>query len=151
MATQVYLSNPNLKAAGVHIPYTNETLQEYIKCKEDPIYFIKNYVKIISLDRGLIPFELFEYQIKFIMALHENRRILGMFPRQHGKCLLLNTKVKLKQKSTNKIVEVTLGDFYEWQKFKQHGTVDDILKMQQVQNGQSQEAVQLQKEQRTSY
>lgn len=85
MASNVYLNNPNLKAAGVKIPYTPENLQEYIKCKEDPIYFIKKYIKIISLDFGLIPFELYEYQIKFITALHENRRVLGMFPRQHGK------------------------------------------------------------------
>jgi len=85
MASNVYLNNPNLKAAGVKIPYTPDNLQEYIKCKEDPIYFIKKYIKIISLDFGLIPFELYEYQIKFITALHENRRVLGMFPRQHGK------------------------------------------------------------------
>jgi hypothetical protein len=85
MASNVYLNNPNLKASGVKIPYSPETLSEYIKCKDDPIYFIKNYIKIISLDHGLIPFELYEYQIKFIMALHENRRVLGMFPRQHGK------------------------------------------------------------------
>lgn len=85
MATSFYNANPRLKAAGVPVPYTPEDLQEYIKCKEDPIYFIKNYVKIISLDKGLISFELYDYQVKFIMALHENRRILGMFPRQHGK------------------------------------------------------------------
>lgn len=84
MAT-VYLNNPNLKAAGVSIPWHPETIQEYAKCKDDPIYFIKKYVKIISLDHGLVPFELYGYQEKFIMSLHENRRIIGMFPRQHGK------------------------------------------------------------------
>lgn len=85
MASSVYLNNPNLKAAGVNIPYTNETLAEYVKCSQDPIYFIKTYVKIITLDTGLQPFHLFEYQEKFILALHNNRRIIGMFPRQHGK------------------------------------------------------------------
>lgn len=85
MASQFYLSNPNLKSIGVPVEYTNDQLDEYIKCKTDPIYFIKNYVKIISLDKGLIPFELFPYQERFIMAIHENRRVLGMFPRQHGK------------------------------------------------------------------
>lgn len=85
MATTFYNANPRLKAAGVPVPYTPEDLQEYIKCKEDPIYFIKNYIKIISLDKGLIPFELYDYQIKFILELHNSRRILGMFPRQHGK------------------------------------------------------------------
>jgi hypothetical protein len=85
MATNFYLSNPNLKAAGVSISYTPEQVQEYIKCSSDPIYFIKKYIKIISLDHGLINFNLYDYQAKFITALHENRRIIGMFPRQFGK------------------------------------------------------------------
>jgi hypothetical protein len=85
MATNFYLSNPNLKAAGVSISYTPEQVQEYIKCSSDPIYFIKKYIKIISLDHGLINFNLYNYQAKFITALHENRRIIGMFPRQFGK------------------------------------------------------------------
>lgn len=85
MPTKYYNANPLLKAAGVSVPYSKEDLEEYVKCKQDPIYFIKKYVKIISLDRGLIDFELYEYQVRFINALHDNRRVLGMFPRQHGK------------------------------------------------------------------
>ena len=85
MATNFYQANPNLKAIGVNLQYTKEQIEEYIKCKEDPIYFIKNYIKIISLDKGLINFELFDYQINFIKAVHENRRVIGMFPRQMGK------------------------------------------------------------------
>lgn len=85
MAGTFYNANPLLKAAGVAVPYTAHELQEYAKCAEDPIYFIKNYIKIISLDRGLISFELFQYQEKFILALHENRRIIGLLPRQMGK------------------------------------------------------------------
>lgn len=80
-----YLNNPQLKAAGVPIQYTPEQIQEYIRCKEDPIYFIKNYIKIISLDRGMINFKLFEYQERFIKAMHENRFVISMQPRQMGK------------------------------------------------------------------
>ena len=138
MPTQYYNANPQLKSAGVQIEYTQDNIVEYAKCKNDPIYFIKNYVKIISLDHGLIPFTLYDYQIRFIEALHNNRRVIRMFPRQHGKCLSLNTKVNLKQKSTNKIVEVTLGEFYEWQRFVKHGTPEDIIKMQQMQNNRTQ-------------
>ena len=82
---QVYLNNPLLKAAGVNIPFTQEEVQEYVKCSKDPIYFIKKYCKIISLDHGLINFDLFDYQIKFIKAIHENNRIVSMQPRQMGK------------------------------------------------------------------
>ena len=85
MPTNFYNANPNLKSVGVNIPYTPEQLQEYVRCKQDPIHFIKTYIKIISLDRGIIPFELYDYQIRFITALHENRRIIGLMPRQHGK------------------------------------------------------------------
>lgn len=80
-----YLSNPLLKAANVNVPFTEEQIQEYIKCKNDPIYFITNYVKIISLDHGLIPFKLYGYQENFIKTIHEENRVISMQPRQHGK------------------------------------------------------------------
>lgn len=80
-----YNANPQLKAAGVPVPFTQEQVQEYITCKNDPIYFIKKYVKIISLDHGLIPFKLYPYQEKFINAIHKENRVISMQPRQHGK------------------------------------------------------------------
>ena len=89
MATTFYNSNPNLKSVGVAVEYTPDQLQEYIKCKEDPIYFIKKYVKIISLDRGLVPFELYDYQVRFITALHENRMVVTLMPRQSGKTICI--------------------------------------------------------------
>lgn len=85
MASLTYNSNPNLKSIGVPVDYTEHQIQEYIKCKADPIYFIKTYIKIITLDYGLVPFELFDYQIDFINTIHNNSRSIGMFPRQHGK------------------------------------------------------------------
>jgi len=80
-----YLNNPNLKAKNVPIPYTKEQVEEYLKCKNDPIYFVKNYCKIVSLDHGLINFELYNYQQRFINAIHENNRVISMQPRQSGK------------------------------------------------------------------
>ena len=83
--SKFYNANPLLKASNVHVPFTQEQVQEYIKCKNDPIYFIKTYVKIISLDHGIIPFSLFDYQVNFIKEIHENNRVISMQPRQHGK------------------------------------------------------------------
>ncbi|MFW9600979.1 MAG: terminase large subunit domain-containing protein, partial [Prevotella sp.] len=80
-----YNANASLKAANVQVNFTADQIQEYIKCSSDPVYFIKNYCKIISLDHGLIPFELFEYQCRFINAIHTNNRIVSMQPRQMGK------------------------------------------------------------------
>lgn len=85
MSSNVYLNNPNLKSSGVKLEYTEEQLQEIIRCAKDPIYFIRKYCKIISLDRGLIDFELFEYQERFILEMHNNNRIISMQPRQMGK------------------------------------------------------------------
>ena len=55
-----YNANSLLKAAGIDIPYTEENIQEYIKCSKDPVYFIETYCKIVSLDHGLIPFKLYD-------------------------------------------------------------------------------------------
>lgn len=84
-SSQYYLSNPNLKAIGVAVEMTEHEVDEYTKCALDPIYFIKNYVKIISLDDGLVPFNLYDYQVKFIKTMEENRRVISMQPRQMGK------------------------------------------------------------------
>jgi hypothetical protein len=82
---QFYLGNINLKAIGYPVEFTKDNIGEYIKCSQDPIYFIKNYVKVISLDFGIVPFNLYQYQEEFILELHHNNRIIGMFPRQFGK------------------------------------------------------------------
>ena len=80
-----YLGNPNLKPGGVGIEFTKEQVQEYLKCSQDPIYFIKNYVKIVSLDEGLVPFELYDYQEDIVEKVHNNRFCIAKLPRQSGK------------------------------------------------------------------
>jgi hypothetical protein len=80
-----YLGNSNLKAAGVNVNFSPEQIEEYVKCSQDPLYFIKNYVKIVSLDKGLVPFEPYDYQEEMIRTIHENRFVIGKLPRQTGK------------------------------------------------------------------
>lgn len=80
-----YLGNQNLKAAGVELEFTKEQVDEYLKCAKDPIYFIKNYVKVVSLDKGLIPFELYDYQQELVDIIHNNRFAIAKLPRQSGK------------------------------------------------------------------
>jgi hypothetical protein len=81
----VYNSNPLLKAAGVQVEFDKEQLQEYIKCSQDPIYFIENYCYIVTLDHGLQLFKLYECQKKKIDIIHNNRRVILMEGRQQGK------------------------------------------------------------------
>ena len=80
-----YLGNPNLKAKGVNLDFTTEQVGEYLKCQQDPIYFIKKYVKIVHLDRGLINFELYDFQENIVNTIHENRFVICKLPRQSGK------------------------------------------------------------------
>ena len=80
-----YLGNANLKPAGVGIEFTKDQVQEYMKCAQDPIYFIKKYVKVVSLDEGLVPFNLYDYQEEIVNAVHNNRFVISKLPRQSGK------------------------------------------------------------------
>jgi hypothetical protein len=83
--SDAYLSNPNLKRANTTIQWTQEQIIEFLKCKDDPVYFAKNYIKIVSLDHGLIPFKLYEFQERLITRFHENRFNICKMPRQTGK------------------------------------------------------------------
>ena len=80
-----YLRNPRLKSVGVNIPWSQELIAEYKKCKDDPIYFTRTYMKLINLDRGLIPFEPYQYQEKIIRSIHDNRYTVVCTSRQAGK------------------------------------------------------------------
>ena len=81
----IYLGNPLLKRANTQIQFTEEQIIEFLKCKEDPVYFAKNYIKIVSLDHGLVPFELYPFQEKLIKNFHDNRFNICKMPRQTGK------------------------------------------------------------------
>lgn len=85
MATKNYLGNANLKAINVQIQYTKDQIDEYLKCAADPIYFIETYCKIVTLDHGLQPFNLYECQKNKVKVIHENRKVILMEGRQQGK------------------------------------------------------------------
>ena len=86
MAEQdVYLGNPNLKKANTQTEFSVEQVKEFIKCKKDPIYFAKNYIKIVSLDEGLVHFKMWDFQEELIRNFHENRFNICKMPRQTGK------------------------------------------------------------------
>jgi len=85
MSDQVYLGNPNLKKANVPVQFTQEQVLEFIKCKQDPVYFARNYIKIVSLDYGEVPFDMYGFQEKLIRNFHENRFNICRMPRQTGK------------------------------------------------------------------
>ena len=81
----VYLGNPNLKKVNVPVEFTQEQIQEFDLCSKDPLYFIQNYVKIVSLDDGLIPFKMYGFQKEIVGTIHNNRFTICKLPRQSGK------------------------------------------------------------------
>ena len=87
MATDVnqYLGNPNLKKTNVPVEFTKEQIKEYQKCMDDPIYFIQEYMKIVSLDEGLVPFKMYDFQQNMVKTFHDNRFTICKLPRQSGK------------------------------------------------------------------
>lgn len=84
-----YNGNKNLKSAGVQVPFTQEQVHEYVRCSRDPIYFIKKYAKIVSLDEGVVSFDPFPYQERMISAIHNNKNTLGKLFRQAGKSTIV--------------------------------------------------------------
>ncbi len=82
-----YLGNPNVKRDGVETSFSREEIQEYQKCMQDPAYFAVNYVKIISLDEGLVPFNLYPYQEEMFKHFKDNRFSIVLACRQSGKSI----------------------------------------------------------------
>ena len=87
--SDTYKGNPNLKGVGQELSFTEEQIKEFIKCSKNPGYFIENYVKIISIDEGLVPFKLYDFQKEMIGTFHNNRFTICKLPRQSGKSTVL--------------------------------------------------------------
>ena len=69
-----YLGNVHLKKVSEDVEWTPELLKEFMKCANDPIYFSKTYIKIIHVDRGLVPFEMYGYQKEIVQKIGQNQR-----------------------------------------------------------------------------
>ena len=82
-----YLGNPNVKRDGVEAQFTLEEIKEYQKCMKDPSYFVEKYVKIISLDDGLVAFKPYDYQRNMFDHFNNNRFSIILACRQSGKSI----------------------------------------------------------------
>lgn len=83
--TDLYLANPKLKRAYVPIQFTQEQIEEYIKCANDVEYFTEKYIKIVNIDRGLISFNMYDYQRNMLKTFMNERFVITKCPRQSGK------------------------------------------------------------------
>ena len=90
-SSEIYQGNRNLKKSNVAINWTQEQVLEYIKCARDPIYFIKTYVKIVNVDLGLIPFNMYDYQEEMVRTAVDERFVICKMPRQVGKTISIGS------------------------------------------------------------
>ena len=84
-----YLGNPLLKKANQDLEFTKDQIIEIQKCMEDPQYFVENYIKIVSLDKGLVPFKMYNFQKDMLGTFHKNRFTICKLPRQSGKSTIM--------------------------------------------------------------
>jgi len=84
-----YLGNPLLKKANQDLEFTKDQVLEIQKCMEDPQYFVENYIKIVSLDKGLVPFKMYNFQKDMLGTFHKNRFTICKLPRQSGKSTIM--------------------------------------------------------------
>ena len=87
--TEQYLGNPNLKKAHTPTRFTKKQVEEVIKCLNNPKYFIEHYLKIVTIDKGLVPFQMYDFQRKMVDTFHDNRFTICKLPRQSGKSTII--------------------------------------------------------------
>jgi len=84
-----YLGNPRLKRVNMAMNLTEDQVREFVKCAQDPTYFIEHYVKIITLDRGFVQIELYPFQKQVVNDINNNRRVIVKAGRQVGKTTII--------------------------------------------------------------
>ena len=82
---EIYLGNPKLKRSGVQLEYTKEQLEELARCSRDIEYFCRTYMKIVNIDEGIVPLDLYDFQLDIMKSVIQNRFSICKMPRQSGK------------------------------------------------------------------
>lgn len=108
-----YNGNPTLKRQGVQIAWTEDLLLEWERCRNDPIYFAEKYIKIVHVDKGFIPIELYGYQKEIIDKITNNRRVTTVTSRQAGKCFRGRTNITVRNKKTGQIMTLPVEQYHE--------------------------------------
>jgi intein/homing endonuclease len=109
MSDKHYLGNPLLKKTNTNIEITEEQLIELGKCSMDPNYFARNYMQIVTLDKGLQNFDMYPFQEKMLESFHKNRFNIALLPRQMGKPLFIQTPIPIPD-GWSTIKEIEVGD-----------------------------------------
>lgn len=104
--------------ASIDRDLTEAEVAEYVKCAMDCQYFIETYVKVQHPTLGSVLFKLYDYQERVLDGLITHDKTIILQPRQSGKCFCINTIVKIRNKNTKQVEEITIGELYEKAKRK---------------------------------
>ena len=108
-----YNGNSLIKRSGVSEEWTSDKILEWVKCKDDPIYFIEKYIKIVTIDHGLQPMILYDFQKEIICGILDNNKLIAACARQLGKCHHKDTRYTIRNKKTGVISSITAKEFHE--------------------------------------
>jgi len=113
----MFQGNANLRRSGEKVDYTQDMINELIRCSQDIIYFSEKYFYIIHPDRGKEKITLYDWQKKVLKAYVENpggkKHCVVKIARQSGKCFCENNHIKVRNKKTGEIKEISVGEFYD--------------------------------------
>lgn len=126
-----YQGNSNLRCANDKIVYTPEMKKEFIRCYSDILHFGENYCYIINLDEGKVKIKFWDFQKRLIKAMYDppeyrnseggmekKKFVIVASSRQIGKCVFFEEKIKIKNKKTGEIKEISIGEFHDMIKNK---------------------------------
>lgn len=113
-----YMGLPNIKRANIKTNYTREMVKEWKKCRDDIIYFAETYCAITHIDYGTIKVQLRDYQRDMLKIMHAKRMTVCNLSRQLGKCVTGDTLIKIRNKKTGEVKEISIEDFHKIQKNK---------------------------------
>lgn len=108
-----YRGSKNVPVAGAQYEFTADMVEELRRCKEDIVYFAENFFYIVNLDRGKEKIKLYDAQKNALKTLVENRFVSVLSCRQAGKCFCSDTLLKIKDKTTGEIKEITGKDLFD--------------------------------------
>src|ERR1700761_3711039 len=74
-----------VKRAHSKTSFTDQQLTELFTCTDDPLFFMRNFMRVQHPKKGALPFLPFDYQIRATKAFHEQRFVICMMSRQSGK------------------------------------------------------------------
>ena len=122
-----------IKAPNQKSNFTQAQFEEFLKCAQDPLYFMEKYIYIQHPTQGRLPLRAYPFQKKLVETYWKNKNSIAMIPRQSGKCVTADINITVRNKITGNIYDVPIGIYFEWQACMRDGRyLPDISKYQRT-------------------